>query len=178
MKRTRAQDPSLNLPNEKLGSWRVKAGREMSWQILFQVLYLLLPLNFQFIHSRSLASIKNVEGQKPILLMSQILKHHHFIFLSLKQPLLCLHRHPGTKASPNTHLASPHHKFPLTISLDATTDCFDLDSVSSLAGQRGYQAAQNISSENRVILFPNRGPGDVLKKGFIYSYFMWMCNHL
>lgn len=64
------QDPSLNLPNEKLGSWRVKAGREMSWQKLFQALYLLLRLNFQFIHSSSLASIKNFEGQKPIVLMS------------------------------------------------------------------------------------------------------------
>lgn len=159
------QDPSLNLPNEKLGSWRVKAGREMSWQKLFQALYRLLRLNFQFIHSSSLASIKNFEGQKPIVLMSQIRKHHHFIFfLSLNQPLLCLHRHPGNQANPNTHLASPHRKSPLTISLEAITDCFDLDSVSSLAGQRGYQAAQNISSENRVILFPNHGPGDVFKK--------------
>lgn len=64
------QDPSLNLPNEKLGSWRVKAGRGMSWQILFQALYLLLRLNFQFIHSHSFASVKNVEGQKLIVLMS------------------------------------------------------------------------------------------------------------
>lgn len=64
------QDPFLNLPNEKLGSWRVKTGAGMSWQILFQALYLLLRLNFQFIHSSSFTSIQNFEGQRLIVLMS------------------------------------------------------------------------------------------------------------
>lgn len=134
------QDPSLNLPNKKLASWRVEAGRRVYWQqMLPHSPYLLLHLNSQFIHSSSFTSTKNYKGQKLIVLLPLIPLH----FLFHLNSHCCAFT--GTRKQSKAQTSSG---FPLpSVSFDNKSGCnyslLDMGSVSSLAGCRGHQAIYN-----------------------------------